>query len=665
MNNVLQSRRLGSGSSQRSPTVSRCRARETLGITCAVAVLAVTALTACDSRSDAVTGISTAPASAIAPSNVQAPEVRILAPEDGATVSGTVAIEVRAKERDNDLDRTDLLINGESATSSTQERFTYNWSTNGLPGGDYYIMAVAWDVEGWSTSSSITLTVPGEDGPPAPPPPLLAYVALDPDTIVAGETSAGKAVLDGPAPAGGTEVGLASNNPALTTITPSIVTVPEGDSIGTFTVAGAPVAQPDWAAITGTTGTGQGDYRTAVLWVLPAGLTIDSLTLDPTLVVGGEISEGTVRLTGPAPEAGAMVELTSNNTDRATVPPNVTVPAGETTASFTVTTLPITVPGSVLISGSYAGVTRSAWLTVDRAPSGGGELASLTINPDQVVGGQDSQGTVTLGGAVGSDTEVALSSTDPSVATVPSSVTVPAGATSATFTITTLPNTTGQGQFSWISGEAGGVERGASITTTGAPSGPSATSVTFAPSSVGGGGPVTGFVTFDGPITDGVLFTFSSSDPDIVQVPSGDPAPQRPWSPNVRAFPVTTSSVSSNTVVTITATACCGGVGQVTGTLTVTTAPPPPPDVVEIISARWRPGGSGGTLEVRATSTSESALLSVYMVRLPDRQLMWFLRPTGGGRYEGVASFGGGMTNPEEIELRSNLGGSATSRVRD
>ncbi|MDT7781567.1 MAG: hypothetical protein QOC99_4079, partial [Acidobacteriota bacterium] len=65
-------------------------------------------------------------------------------------------------------------------------------------------------------------------------------------------------------------------------------------------------------------------------------------------------------------------------------------------------------------------------------------LTSLTLNPTGVNGGQTSTGTVTLvnpapdGGAV-----VGLSSSDANVASVPSSITIPQGATSGTFTVST------------------------------------------------------------------------------------------------------------------------------------------------------------------------------------------------------------------------------------
>ena len=63
-----------------------------------------------------------------------------------------------------------------------------------------------------------------------------------------------------------------------------------------------------------------------------------SLTVNPSSVVGGSPSTGTVTLTGPAPAGGALVSLSSSNTSAATVPASVTVAAGATSATFAVTT---------------------------------------------------------------------------------------------------------------------------------------------------------------------------------------------------------------------------------------------------------------------------------------------------------------------------------------
>jgi len=93
-------------------------------------------------------------------------------------------------------------------------------------------------------------------------------------------------------------------------------------------------------------------------------LVLSSLTLNPTSVPGGSSSTGTVTLNGPAPAGGAVVALSSNNTNATTVPPSVTVAAGSTTATFTVTTKTVVFSTVVTISGSFNGSNQSANVTV-------------------------------------------------------------------------------------------------------------------------------------------------------------------------------------------------------------------------------------------------------------------------------------------------------------
>jgi len=166
-------------------------------------------------------------------------------------------------------------------------------------------------------------------------------------------------------------------------------------------------------------------------------VSLTSLALNPTSVIGGaQSSTGTVALSGPAPEGGVQVTLSSSDTEVATVPSSVTVPAGATSATFTVTTSTVATSTTVTISASDGGVPESASLTVTPQPP---TPSLLKLNPTSVIGGvQSSTGTVTLSGpAPAGGAQVALSSSNTAVATVSSSVTVPAGATSATFTVNT------------------------------------------------------------------------------------------------------------------------------------------------------------------------------------------------------------------------------------
>lgn len=95
---------------------------------------------------------------------------------------------------------------------------------------------------------------------------------------------------------------------------------------------------------------------------VPAGPAVASVTCPAGLFVGGPGGTATVTLTAPAPVGGADVLLASSNPGVATVPASVNVPAGSTSATFTVS--PGGTAGTTLISASFGGVTQSCTATV-------------------------------------------------------------------------------------------------------------------------------------------------------------------------------------------------------------------------------------------------------------------------------------------------------------
>ena len=100
----------------------------------------------------------------------------------------------------------------------------------------------------------------------------------------------------------------------------------------------------------------------------PGAPALSSIGLNPTTVTGGSSSMGTVTLSGPAPNYGSTVGL-SSSAAAATVPANLTVAAGASSANFTVSTGAVTTSTPVTITASYGGVMKTASLTVT-PPSG-------------------------------------------------------------------------------------------------------------------------------------------------------------------------------------------------------------------------------------------------------------------------------------------------------
>ncbi|MEJ5295120.1 MAG: S8 family serine peptidase [Fimbriimonadales bacterium] len=164
---------------------------------------------------------------------------------------------------------------------------------------------------------------------------------------------------------------------------------------------------------------------------------LSNLTLNPSTVVGGNSSTGTVTLTAAAPSGGFTVQLSSSNPSVASVPGSITVPAGQSSASFTIATQQVSSTTQVTITASAGSVSRQATLTIN-PPSGSVSLESLTISPTSVWGGSSATGTVTLSApAPAGGVVVQLRSSNSGAASVPSSITIPAGQRSASFTIRT------------------------------------------------------------------------------------------------------------------------------------------------------------------------------------------------------------------------------------
>ena len=160
--------------------------------------------------------------------------------------------------------------------------------------------------------------------------------------------------------------------------------------------------------------------------------TLNSVSVTPSSVTGGQSLTGTVSLSGPAPTAGANVSLSSAST-AASVPPTVIIPSGVMSANFSVSSTAVSATTMSNISATFSGVTKTANVTI-QPPA----LTSLGLNSATVTGGATVVGKVTLtGSAPASGIMVTFTSSQSAQAKVPSKLLVPAGARSATFNVVT------------------------------------------------------------------------------------------------------------------------------------------------------------------------------------------------------------------------------------
>lgn len=268
-----------------------------------------------------------------------------------------------------------------------------------------------------------TLTVAGRTHTVTQSPRLgVQSVTLTPSVVAGGKKISGKVVLSGPT--NGVTVTL-SDSLAATTV-PATLFIPAGATSMAFSVTTVvtPTAQSGilTASYDGTT-------ATAPLTVRPAVL--NSLKLSPADVMGSKGVTAFVSLDGPAPAAGAVVTL-SDALPATTTPASVTIPSGATSKTFVIPTVYVTAKQTGSVTARYAGVTIVSPLTV--RPTA---VSAVVLAPDSAVGGTAMQGKVVLEAPAPRDIPVTLTETLAG-ASVPASVTVPAGAVSQSFTVTTL-----------------------------------------------------------------------------------------------------------------------------------------------------------------------------------------------------------------------------------
>ena len=191
----------------------------------------------------------------------------------------------------------------------------------------------------------------------------------------------------------------------------------------------------------------------------PNGVTLSGVSLAAASVAAGSTAGGTVTLTAPAPAGGVSVALSSSNSAVASVQTPVTIAAGEASAPITITGV---AAGTATIAASLNGTTRqSSMLTVTARAAL--VLTSVSLSPTTVVGGESVRGTVVLNDrAPAAGATVSLAAGDP--VTVPSTVVVPAGSATATFTATTKP--VGNAVTVNIQASFGGAVAGASLAVT-------------------------------------------------------------------------------------------------------------------------------------------------------------------------------------------------------
>ena len=267
----------------------------------------------------------------------------------------------------------------------------------------------------------------------------VASVGFAPATIPGGlgASSTGTVTLSQAAPAGGATIALTipSNSPASfspnSSVTAETITIAAGATTGTFVVYSSSVSDTTPVDVTATY---EGSFHVGRVVIVPW---LQSFSITPNEVVGGNQAIGRIQLAGNAGALGVTVQMSSDTPSVIGIQ-NITVPNGQSAVSFNINTAGVDTTTTVTVNASLLGVGKPFALIVDPA-----QLKSLTFNPNPVSSGSTSTGTLVLNGNPGPSGIIAdllVEGSPAGYVLTPTKLTFAGGAspqTSQTFTVAT------------------------------------------------------------------------------------------------------------------------------------------------------------------------------------------------------------------------------------
>lgn len=284
-------------------------------------------------------------------------------------------------------------------------------------------------------SRVVTLSTPGPSGPISASvtirPPFIKSIKFPKTDFGAGSTAPiqGTVELDGRAPAGGVVISLTSSVPSLLSV-PATVTVPFNQRKAVFAATSSPSATDRTVLVTGRH-TVEGVERSAQGFVVLRRSFVQSVSLSPRGVIGGQSSTLRINLNAPAPAGGLSVALSCDRTFLS-LQSSILIPAGQSSVALNVITRMPPADRNEIITAATNAEARSTTLNLLRVGA-----SRLQVSPSTIGGNQAATATVTLNGpAPTGGLTFAILNGNPGALNAPASVTVPAGATTRTFTVT-------------------------------------------------------------------------------------------------------------------------------------------------------------------------------------------------------------------------------------
>ncbi|MBV9866090.1 MAG: family 16 glycosylhydrolase [Abitibacteriaceae bacterium] len=364
-------------------------------------------------------------------------------------------------------------------------------------------------------------------------------------------------------PIASVSVGLSSSNPAEGVVIPSTLTfnasnwnIPQ-----TVTAVGVDDAIADgdqpYTIITASALSGDANYNglnpaDVALVNRDNDLPVLTLTLNAGSVVEGNAVIGTVMRNTP-PTADLAVTLTSSNA-AIPVPTGVTIPAGQMAATFNIGTLDdATAQGdrTTIIAAVAGNLADNKVLTVTD-----NDVPTLTLSIAPTTFAENGQAIATLTRNTPNNTDllVALGSSDVTAAAVPANVTIPAGSSTASFTVSGVSDhlfdNARPATISASSGSLNALPVMVTVTNSDVPPPPVISTITPGSGPVGtkvtiNGSHLIGATVKFGAISAAVDATLSSDNSSVFQVPNTVPVGNA-------TITVTTTNGSVNQAFTVT-----------------------------------------------------------------------------------------------------------------
>ncbi|HEY3781034.1 MAG TPA: PQQ-binding-like beta-propeller repeat protein [Fimbriimonadaceae bacterium] len=257
-------------------------------------------------------------------------------------------------------------------------------------------------------------------------PAALTGIKVGPTTVLGGANSQLAVYLNGKAGATGDSVTLSSSSPDVTV--PGSLSVASGATDANVTIQTAPVSSSEQVTLSATFGS---TTLQTTINLTPAVLSGINVT-KPGSVIGGFPTQLAVYLNGRAGVSGAFIIISSSSPDASVSDAFIYQGSGSTNVG--VSTAPVDATEQITITATYGSVTLNTNLTLNPAA-----LNAVQLQPAGVEGGNSSAFAVYLNGPAGPSGTVLTLSSNSSDATVPATVTIPAGATSANVHVLTVP----------------------------------------------------------------------------------------------------------------------------------------------------------------------------------------------------------------------------------